>query len=231
MKTWELANTIIHDFFPALIPGRSIVVHQDFCHHYTYWIHLTMYRLRDYFEPIYDIPFSASLVYRHIKPIPEDLLKATYKLESFSEDEINAAFEYSRQWVSVDKKPVLFFGQVTALTELGAPNFKSQIASVCNSFYATYSEVSYLKFQFDQAQVKLQELQQSQSALSVAVPGTSKNPKLKQKLKTARLQIGELEAQIHRASGRIGAMESSKFWQLRTQWFRLKKTLGLPVND
>lgn len=41
----------------------------------------------------------------------------------------------------------------------------------------------------------------------------------------------EYEHQISTLKTRIAAMESSKFWQLRNQWFNLKRKLGLPSND
>lgn len=94
MKSWELANSIIHNFFPALIPGKSLIQHQDFAHFWTTWIHLTMYRLREYFQPLYFVP-DCSLIYKYIKPIPAELLNQTYSINSFSEQEIAAAFDYS----------------------------------------------------------------------------------------------------------------------------------------
>ena len=58
MKTWELTNSIIRDFYPALIPGRSFVLHQDFAHWYTPSIRLTHYGFRNCFEPVYNIAGS-----------------------------------------------------------------------------------------------------------------------------------------------------------------------------
>jgi hypothetical protein len=64
MKSWQLSNCIIHDFYPSLIPGISILVQQDFGNFYVYWIHLITYRLREYFQPIYDVPYSESLCFK-----------------------------------------------------------------------------------------------------------------------------------------------------------------------
>ena len=50
-------------FFPALMSGASIIMHQDFAHWYTAWIHPIHYRLREYLEPLYDIPASGSMVF------------------------------------------------------------------------------------------------------------------------------------------------------------------------
>ncbi|RPH51032.1 MAG: hypothetical protein EHM85_08140 [Desulfobacteraceae bacterium] len=99
MKSWELANSILKDFFPQLIPGHSYIVHQDFKHYYTSWIHLINYRFREYFTMIYNIPWSASIVLKYIKPINEQLLKESYSFESFSPGEIDEAFNYSMSLV------------------------------------------------------------------------------------------------------------------------------------
>ncbi len=55
------------------------------------------------------------------------------------------------------------------------------------------------------------------------VPGRPLNP--------THSESGASAAQLHDALSRIAAMESSKFWKLRSAWFRLKHRLGLPVND
>lgn len=94
MKSWELCNKIVNQFFPALIPQVSWIQHQDFAHYHTSWIHLIMYRFKDYFEPILYVP-NSSLIYRYLKKIPEEYLTKTYSFADFDDDEINRAFDYS----------------------------------------------------------------------------------------------------------------------------------------
>jgi hypothetical protein len=94
-KSWSAMNGIISNFYPALIPGISIVIEQDFAHYYTSWLHLIRYALREYFQPIYTIPLSSSIVFRYVKPVPEELLKKVYSFESFSMNEMEKAFDYS----------------------------------------------------------------------------------------------------------------------------------------
>jgi hypothetical protein len=55
MKNWDLANAIIRDFYSSLIPNVSYVLHQDFAHYFTPWIHLLHWYFRDYFELNEDI--------------------------------------------------------------------------------------------------------------------------------------------------------------------------------
>jgi hypothetical protein len=50
---------------------------------------------------------------------------------------------------------------------------------------------------------------------------------LQSQLQRTQAQLHHTEAQLHQAHQRITAMETSKFWQLRKQWFQLKRRLGL----
>jgi len=50
---------------------------------------------------------------------------------------------------------------------------------------------------------------------------------VKRALSTSR----EEEAELHKLHLMIRAMESSKLWKLRVAWFRIKKALGIPVDD
>jgi hypothetical protein len=95
MKSWELTNSIVKNFFPYLIPGVSLVIHQDFAHYYTSWIHLIMYRFREYLVPIEHPFIYSSRAFRYVKPIPDELLQASYSFDTFSETEVEAAFDYS----------------------------------------------------------------------------------------------------------------------------------------
>jgi hypothetical protein len=97
MKSWELSNDILQKFFPSMIPGTSYLFQQDFAHYYTSWIHPIHYRLREYFSLVFPIPNSYGFVFQYLKPIPEDLLTAQYDASSFSENEVESAFQYSMQ--------------------------------------------------------------------------------------------------------------------------------------
>ena len=44
-------------------------------------------------------------------------------------------------------------------------------------------------------------------------------------------QIQSDQIELEKLSELIRAMETSKFWQLRTAWFRLKRTVGLGGNE
>ncbi len=103
MKNWDLANAIFRNFYAYLVPNQSLVFHQDFAHYFTGWIHLLHWRLREHFEFVAEVPQAASVVLKFTKPIPESLFEESFSFGSFSDEEIDAAFEHSLSLVSSDK--------------------------------------------------------------------------------------------------------------------------------
>jgi hypothetical protein len=71
-KSWALNDFIVDSFFPALIPGRSVVIQQDFVFSLCPWVVLTMERLSDCFEPVAFVE-QCSVVYFCTRPVPVDL--------------------------------------------------------------------------------------------------------------------------------------------------------------
>jgi hypothetical protein len=47
LKSWEINDTVLRDFFPSLVPGRSIIVHQDYGWGGMPWIPITVELMRD----------------------------------------------------------------------------------------------------------------------------------------------------------------------------------------
>jgi hypothetical protein len=81
---------VMHEFFPALMAGRSVVVQQDYVHEWLPWVHITMELLAGHFERVEAIPASPSVVYActrrvkpsdlpdHVRDIPESRLEALF---------------------------------------------------------------------------------------------------------------------------------------------------------
>ena len=99
MKSWQLAESIVETFFRPLLPQKSVLIHQDFKHHYCPWIHLIQYKLKDYFILEQDIPNSDSVVFRLKKQIDCDL-RWLKNLRSLDDQEVSDAFEYAMTLVS-----------------------------------------------------------------------------------------------------------------------------------
>jgi SAM-dependent methyltransferase len=74
-KHWKVCDWVTWQFFPHLIPGRSIVVQQDYLyHHWVGWLHVTMELYADYFEYVCDTEVN-SVVFLNTKRIPESVLR------------------------------------------------------------------------------------------------------------------------------------------------------------
>jgi hypothetical protein len=119
MKTWELANAIIRHFYSSLIPGKSLLLHQDFAHCFTPWVHLTHYRMRDYFDVEYEVPRSTSVLFRLREAIPPALLTNTSSIDDYGLQEIDLAFDSSLGLVSRDKRPNIIAAKIMCLMQLG----------------------------------------------------------------------------------------------------------------
>lgn len=118
-KSWQLANSIIRNFYPSLIPGVSTCIEQDFAHSLTPWIHPIGYHFKDYFEPLCHVPFSQSVVFKYVKSIPDDLLHTSYSSEFFSMKDIDSAFDYSLSLVAKDMQPNIWGAKVKFFIDLG----------------------------------------------------------------------------------------------------------------
>src|SRR6266568_5073263 len=47
LKSWQINDAVLRDFFPSLVPGRSVIVHQDYGWGDTPWIAITVELMRD----------------------------------------------------------------------------------------------------------------------------------------------------------------------------------------
>lgn len=128
MKAADTARVIVRDFYPHLIPGVSVVAHQDFAHFFTGWIHLIQYRLRDYFEFESEVKRACTVVFRLTKSIPAELLDQDWSLEKVSLAELNAAFDYSASLVGADKQEQIASARAMAHLHRGERDLAEQVA-------------------------------------------------------------------------------------------------------
>jgi hypothetical protein len=47
LKSWEINDSVLRDFFPSLVPGRSVIVHQDYGWGEQLWIPITVELMRN----------------------------------------------------------------------------------------------------------------------------------------------------------------------------------------
>lgn len=71
-KTVTLNSHVVGEFFSSLIPGHSIVIHQDYFHCWHPYIHISMEFFADEFELIDEFVAHQSRVWRLVKPLSEE---------------------------------------------------------------------------------------------------------------------------------------------------------------
>ena len=118
MKDLPTANRIVNQFYPSLIPGVSLVIHQDFIHYWTSWIHLIQYDLRDVFEFVYFIPRSTSVIFRYIGG-QDGIKNYQVDLDSFDDQKIEAAFAYSCSLVPPMEHPNILASKIMLYIQKG----------------------------------------------------------------------------------------------------------------
>jgi hypothetical protein len=94
MKDPVLARQIMRTFYPCLLPN-AVLIHQDFKHYYTSWIHVLQYRLRSHFRFLHNVPGGGTVAYELVRPLTADELSSALGFEDASDDEVEEAFRHS----------------------------------------------------------------------------------------------------------------------------------------
>ena len=103
MKNERLAVQIPRNFFPSLLPG-SLLIHQDFKHYYTSWIHVLQYQLRQYFRFYRSVP-SGTVAFEVVAPIPPEAVDRATEFTTIPDDETDASFRHSLDLVEPEERP------------------------------------------------------------------------------------------------------------------------------
>jgi hypothetical protein len=78
LKTWEVNDAVLRDFFPHVVPGRTLLVHQDYGWGEAPWIQITVELMRDSLRWIDALPY-ATHVFLVERPIPDSVLETRVK--------------------------------------------------------------------------------------------------------------------------------------------------------
>jgi len=101
MKSENLARQIARNFYPSLITG-SLLIHQDFKHFFTTWLHLLQYWLRRYFRLYRSVLRSGTAAFEVLTPIPREVVDRATDFAGIPDDQIDASFRHSIDLVGAD---------------------------------------------------------------------------------------------------------------------------------
>jgi glycosyltransferase involved in cell wall biosynthesis len=90
-------------------------------------------------------------------------------------------------------------------------------SELCSQLQQTESQLGQAQFQLGQAQFQHQQTQSQLQQIQV-------------QLERSQSQLQHTQEELERSQTLILAMESSKFWKLRSAWFKLKRAIGIPEN-
>ena len=97
-KKVDLIDRMTADFFTALIPGQSLLVHQDFGHWTQPWLVSQMIRFRDAFEPLAFVP-DDTMVFLCRKPVDAERLAAA-RVGGLSDADIQRDLDAAMDWLA-----------------------------------------------------------------------------------------------------------------------------------
>jgi hypothetical protein len=103
MKTAALSESICIRFFTNLQPG-GLLIHQDFKHYFTPWIHIIQFRLRKQFRFTHEVPESGTVAFELLERIEPSEAEQVANLEQVSDAEVEEAIQYSLGIVSNEER-------------------------------------------------------------------------------------------------------------------------------
>jgi hypothetical protein len=74
LKSWKINDAVLRDFFPSLVPGRSVIVHQDYGWGCMPWIPISVELMRDSLRLIDGMEWGSHLFFLEGK-VPEELIE------------------------------------------------------------------------------------------------------------------------------------------------------------
>ena len=115
VKTPEVNNVVLAQFFPCLIAGCSVILQQDYHWGESPWIHITMELLADYVEILDWMP-NGTVAYLLTAPLPADLL-STRVSELSSQRQLDLMDRAVARW-SDDERGMVELARVMLIAEL-----------------------------------------------------------------------------------------------------------------
>src|SRR5271169_2266727 len=127
-KTLALSGKVLTEFFAHLIPGKSIVIHQDFYHPTAFYLPVVMDFLRDHFT-IIEAGRDWSVVFRLESAIPQEKLQIA-SLYKFSFVQQQVALRRMMRRVGMPGRDYLRISECAAIgTYFGERRFRTALAT------------------------------------------------------------------------------------------------------
>ncbi|MEG5057427.1 methyltransferase [Microcoleus sp. A2-C5] len=146
---------------------------------------------------------------------------------------VKAINNYGLTWILETCTVQSLLSQRKSRSLLGSSQLKlqlleSQLAAAKIEWEQSQSKLMITETQLEISHTKLQEAQnQLVSVHSQLEQSQSQLVSVKMQLEKTRNQSINVKQELDRSQNRVVAMESSKFWKLRSSWFQIRRLLGL----
>ncbi|MGB9377123.1 MAG: hypothetical protein WCB04_06370 [Mycobacteriales bacterium] len=117
-KTWAINDHVVGEFFPALVPGRSVVIQQDLIHEWLPFLTITMGLFRDSFELI-GVAAPCSAIYLNTRAIPRSAIPN--RLDELSVDRKVELFDRGCAPFTGEDRAVIECARAVLLVNIGRP--------------------------------------------------------------------------------------------------------------
>ena len=105
---------------------------------------------------------------------------------------------------------------------------KAELERVQSQQYQTQAELEQVQVQLQQALTELEQSQfKTRHTLIELERSQSQLQQTQTELEESHLKLQKLQIKLQQTQDEITAMQTSKFWKLRTQWFKLKRFVAL----
>jgi|GEM_PF-1555878 len=193
------------------------------------------FRVTDFTRSVYSIDYYDSIIVIEKRPIsaPQDRVTGN---PSFEEDQIlklqdkisnGKILEYQKDLVPASLQSLV------AELNLKILQLEDALQTSQLKLLRADTELQHLRAESQQMKVELEDLQEQLTDTEARLEACQDQAKLKLTIAETEFQIDRTEKleKLERAQSRITAMESSKFWQIRNSWLKLKGRLRSSQED
>ncbi len=71
-QRWQHHEFVVRNFYANLVPGQSLLIHQDYVYTVCYWLHIFMEYYKDYFDLISPLILNGTAAWLYTRPLPAD---------------------------------------------------------------------------------------------------------------------------------------------------------------
>ena len=171
----------------------------------------------------YDFWISLIELKREVFRIPEILFH--YRQVAASRDHQMTMDRFSASYAQIYRNHLQLYSENIEILFQRILERNHELNSLKLSYGDLQPKLAQTQQQLGQTQQQLEQAQQQLGQTQQQLGQTQ------QQLGQTQQQLGQTQQELNRSRAQVEAMQTSKFWKLRSAWFQVKRTIGLPVEN